>query len=101
MATNFHTGTLNQLDNVLGGPGGLLMEGITTLQGRGDTHLNALVNDLVALRRELACTPADKNAIKTLVKRIYEQAGKVNGHSTDVQQIADQLRDSIMTAVRH
>lgn len=99
MATNFHTGTLNQLDAVLGGPGGLLMEGITTLQGRGDSHLNALVNDLVALRRELAGT-ADKARVAALVKRIYQQAGQVRGHDADVTAVAQQLRDSIMSAVR-
>ena len=100
MATNFNTGTLNQLDAVLCGPRGLLMEGITTLQGRGDTHLNALVNDLVTLRRELG-GQADKATVSVLVKRIYQQAGKLDGYGADVQQVAKQLRETILNTMRH
>jgi hypothetical protein len=99
MATKIHTQTVSQLNTALCGPGGLLVDCIITLQGHGDTQLNALVNDLVALRRELAGA-ADKHTVTALVKRIYNRAGQVNGHNADVQRATQQLRDTIMNVVR-
>jgi hypothetical protein len=99
MAIKFQTVTMNRLDTTLNGRHGLLLEGISTLQGRGDAHLNALVNDLVSLRRELSGT-ADRAKVQALVKSIYQQAGRIQHHEADVQQIAQRLRESIQQAVQ-
>lgn len=79
---------------------GKLNDYIMELQGSGNTHINAVVNDLVFLRRELIDTAPNEHAIQRRLASLYQKTEKIAEKQGAYTSVLRRLQKTIVQAAR-